>query len=114
MVVAKDNVMAATLACDSPSLLSSTERPSRSPSFQPQYRLHYSDDQVKNRCEAILRMTLLLAQDKDGNSSNAILAKKAMKYRKKDKFAHDYDGASWDPFQSFGIVWSKVTPAQAP
>jgi hypothetical protein len=120
MVVAQNVPLAASLTCDTTPPSSSnhgTERLNRNlscSSRRPQYRLHYSDDHVKSRCEAILRTTLLLAQGDNDNSSNAMLAQKAMKYRKKQFVALNYDETSLDIFQSLGIVWCKVTPAQAP
>ncbi|EQC28536.1 hypothetical protein SDRG_13614 [Saprolegnia diclina VS20] len=72
------------------------------------YQLSYSDDAVKQRYDHIVRTTLRLANSPDVNSKNVLLAQKAIKYRRHESDAINYDDPSTDVFESLGITWCKT------
>ncbi|KAF0684780.1 Aste57867_23295 [Aphanomyces stellatus] len=88
---------------------STSHSPSK-PAPQPRYRLLYTDESIKSRYDLVLRTTMSLAAHEKRSSNNAMLAQKAMKYRKLDqaKLAINYNDPNVDVFQCMGIQWCKV------
>ncbi|KAF0745413.1 hypothetical protein Ae201684_000432 [Aphanomyces euteiches] len=73
----------------------------------PRYRLMYTDEGIKSRSDDVLRNTISLATHEE-RSCNAMLAHKAMKYRKRDQNHINCEDPNVDVFECMGVQWCKV------
>jgi hypothetical protein len=79
-------------------------------------RLCYRDEAYRQRSEARAKCLIAAAASPTGSSTSALLAKKALKYRKVyDRMTGvDVDDPNFDVFDFLGVDWCKSPSTETP